>query len=232
MLARIYLFLSLSLSHHLFARMKKLSASQCDSVSNRRGLFTLAAWNRCVAYLYAQLTDQDPVSTGSYVESMLLVKMFVDWALQVAKKRFSALGHECLLLASTKEMCPELQHPLSIAPCVFSARTSPQLYCSPAHLAPVFVNERVQRKFSWWAYHEQTGLETPHFSDSFVYESQYSHLVVGMYVLGHLSALLKRQARKMQDLGEAAFKADPVWPEMLAKIGDILFTVHAQLVLQ
>lgn len=214
--------------------MKKLTPAQSEAVSQRSGLFTPAMWQGCVAYLHALLTDDDPNSTDIFAQAMALIKMFVDWALLVAKKRFGEHAHACLLLASQKEMQPELEHTMHDAPCVFSARTTPLLYASSSHAAeppsPVYL--RVQRKFTWWAHHEQTGLECPHESPAFVYESRYSYLVAGMYALGHLGSLLKQQSRVHAVAGLREFQAAPVWSELHCKINEILYVVHAQLVLQ
>ncbi len=212
--------------------MRKLTAAQSESVGDRKGLISPQLWQACVSYLHALLTDDDPSNTDSFGQAMLLVKTFVDWALQVSKKRFGTLGYECLLLASQKEMQPELEHTMNDAPCVFSGRTTPLLYTSASHPLPTPVYLRVQRKFTWWAYHEQTGLESPHASPAFVYESRYSFLILGMYALGHLGALLKNQSRAHAKESLAEFQADPIWSELYLKINEMLFAVHAQLVLQ
>jgi len=136
--------------------MKKLSAAQFDSIRNRQGLLPAAVWQQCISYLHAHLSDADPPSSTSFVDTMMLLKMFVDWALQVAKKQFGDTGYECLLLASSKEMSSELLHPLDKAQCVFSRRRSLMQYTSESHPAPMTVCCRVQRRFHWWAYHEQT----------------------------------------------------------------------------
>jgi hypothetical protein len=211
--------------------MRKLTAAQSESVSQRKGLFTLVMWQGCVAHLHALLTDDDPSNTESFALAMLLIRTFVDWALQVAKKRFGALGYECLLLASQKEMQPELEHTMGDAPCVFSGRAAPLLYTSTSQAEPAPAYLRVQRKFTWWAHHEQTGLECPHASPAFVYESRYSYLVTGMYALGHLGSLLKHQSRVHATAGLEEFQAAPIWAELHCKINEILFVVHAQLVL-
>ncbi len=212
--------------------MRKLTSAQSESVGNREGLFSLGVWQSCVAYLHALLTDDDPTNTDSFAHAMLLIKTFVDWALQVAKKRFGTLGYECLLLASQKEMQPELEHTMHDVPCVFSGRTTPLLYTSASQAEPVPVYMRMQRKFTWWAHHEQTGLESPHASPAFVYESRYSYLITGMYALGHLGSLLKHQSRAHSKASLNEFQADPIWSELYLKINEILFVVHAQLVLQ
>ena len=215
-----------------FKAMKKLTSAQSESVGDRKGLFSQALWQACVAYLHALLTDDDPSNMDSFAQAMLLIRTFVDWALQVAKKRFGVLGYECLLLASQKEMQPELEHTMNDAPCVFSGRTSPLLYTSVSQPEPAPVYLRVQRKFTWWAYHEQTGLESPHASPAFVYESRYSYLIIGMYALGHLGALLKQQSRVHSKASLEEFQANSIWSELYLKINEMLFVVHAQLVLQ
>jgi hypothetical protein len=144
-----------------------------------------------------------------------------------ARKRFGVLGHECLLLASTKEMLPELEHQLHEARCVFSGRKWPVLYRSPSHPVPSAVGIRVQRKFTWWAHHEKTGLESPHTSAAFVYESQYSFLIMGVYALGHLAAILKQYSRACGNLSLDDFQELPVWTELYLKLNAILRIVHA-----
>jgi len=44
-----------------------------------------------------------------------------------------------------------------------------------------------------------------------------------------MSALLKRQAQELQHLEEEAFKTSPIWHDLLLKINNVLFAVHAQL---
>jgi hypothetical protein len=190
-------------------------------------------WMQCVTYLHAQLTDDDPISASSFTKALLLIKVFLEWALQMARVRYGEQGHECLLMASLHEMGPELEHPLHTHACVFSARLHPVLYTSPSHAEPTPVSVRLQRRFHWWAYHETTGLESPHASPSFVYESQYSHLIAAMHALGHLGAMLKQEARAFDSQIDAdTFKSHPMWETMYQAINDILFVVHAQLLLK
>jgi hypothetical protein len=209
--------------------MRKLTAAQSDSVASQSGLFSAAAWRGCVAYLHALLSDDDPVvDLDSWTHAMQAVKTFLDWALVQARARFGVLGHQCLLLASTKEMLPESEHQLHEARCVFSGRKRPVLYCSASQPEPCAVSVRVQRKFAWWAHHEQTGLECPHTSAAFVYESQYSFLVIGIYTLGHLGAILKQHSRACAaNLSLKDFEELPVWRQLYLKLNAILRVVHA-----
>ena len=210
--------------------MRKFTAAQSESVASGSGLFDIDVWRGCVAHLHALLTDDDPASDlDNWSHAMQLVKTFVEWVLAKARVRFGALGHECLLHASTKNMLPELEHQQCEAPCVFSGRTNPVLYRTPSHPEPCASSIRLQRRFSWWAHHEQTGLESPHTSAAFVYESHYSYVISGVYALGHLGAILKHKSRALapDPCSLAEFQALPLWSELYLKINAILCVVHA-----
>lgn len=210
---------------------RKLTPAQSDSIRKQTGLFDAVLWGGCLSYLHALLSCDDPSNTEPWMTAMQLIKVFIEWALQQARLRFGPLGYECLYHASTKEMQPELEHPLHEAKCVFSGRTHLDTFSTPSHPEPQVIGRRVQRKFSWWAHHEQTGLESPHTSASYVYESQYSYLVLGMYTLGHLGAILKHHSRACGlQVSLAEFQSNPVWAELYVKINMILYVVHEQLV--
>jgi len=210
--------------------MRKFTTAQSESIASGTGLFDIDVWRGCVAHLHALLTDDDPASDlDSWSRAMQLIKTFLEWALGRARDRFGALGHACLVHASTNEMLPEFEHLQSIAPCVFSGRTAPVLYRSPSHPEPRACSVRVQRRFTWWAHHEQTGLESPHTSAVFVYESQYSFVVSGVYALGHLGSILKHKSRACAPdaCSLEEFATLPLWDELYAKINAILCVVHA-----
>ena len=135
--------------------MRKLTAAQSDSVASRSGLFSVAVWRGCVAYLHALLSDDDPVGgLDSWTHAMQAVKTFLDWALLQARARFGVLGHQCLLLAGA-EMLPSPSTSCTRRGVFFSGRKRPVLYCSASQPEPCAVSVRVQRKFTWWAHHSR-----------------------------------------------------------------------------
>jgi hypothetical protein len=208
--------------------MKKLTPVQIDSIRSRHGLISPADWTKCVSHLHARLTDEDPAGADVWQKAMASVKRFVEWAVWTSGKKFSDEARDCLALASQHRMSAELIHEENETPCVFSQRCTPALFRSPSHPSPACVSVRVQCNFSWWAHHEETGLECPHTSRWFVYESMFSYLVKGVFALGHLSQMLEEQSRTMQPagLGAEEFAQQPVWQELLDKINCILFVVR------
>jgi hypothetical protein len=212
--------------------MKRLTALLSQRVESQRGLFDLDAWNSCVSHLFATRTDDDPsCDTAMWNQCMQLVRVFVDDSLQCALSRFPALGHECLLMASSKEMKgPPVKHALNEDPCAFSGRTELPAFRTPTRPEPFTVNSRVQCQFHWSAHHAMTGMECPHASSWYVFESQYTFLVLGMYMLGHLGPMLKQQAKSTLPGASAdEFQRSPLWEELYQRINSAMFVVWKQL---
>lgn len=212
--------------------MKKLTALLSQRVESQRGLFDVDEWNSCVSYLFATRTDDDPSSdTAMWNQCMQLVRVFVDNSLQRAHSRFPELGYECLVLASNKEMTgPPVMHALNEDPCVFSGRLELPAFRTPTRSTPFTVNARVQCQFHWSAHHAMTGMECPHSSSWYVFESQYTFLVLGMYMLGHLGPMLKQHAKAILPGATAEeFQRDEMWKELYQKINSAMFVVWKQL---
>jgi hypothetical protein len=217
-----------------FVVMRKLSATQIDAVRLRDGLFDFRTWRSCVSYLHALQTNEDPENSGEFAHVTKLVASFVAWSLLAATAKFGSTGVRCLQLAASKTMLPELEHSLHEAPCVFSGRTSVLALRSPSAPVPQAVSKRVQRQFVWWEHHEQTGLESPHFSEAFVYESQFTYLVQSFHALGHFADIAKAKARELWASGvthAVEFQAHPMWKEFYEKINCLFYVVYAQLTL-
>ena len=203
--------------------MRKLTAAQARSVASRKGLFDHVIWSGCVAYLYALLANPDPENNECWIRAIALIKSYLEWSLMQARARFGVNGGTCLLMASSKEMTPEKEHPLNESPCVFSGRKSPELH--PPSMQAVYT--RVQRTFRWWDHHEDTGLECPHESYLYVYESRYSFLIEGIYTLGHIAAILRRYSQECPSVGDAdAFARLPIWATLYERINCVLFVVQ------
>lgn len=211
---------------------KRLSTAQVQSVSTGKGLFTPDAWKGCLVYLHELRSNPDPINTEQWMQSLGTIKVFLEWALFQTKSRFGKLAHECLLAATQKEMTQELQHELNDVPCIFSFRRHPILVSTASRPAEA-TSSRLQCSFRWWAHHEQSGMECPHTSQAYVYESHFSFLIRGMYVLGHLAAVLQDVATKDKEEGVtvAAFQARPEWVEFYSKLNHILYVVWAMLAL-
>lgn len=212
--------------------MKKLSSVLSQRVESKRGLFDADAWNSCVSYLFASRTEEDPSSnTAMWNQCMQLVRVFVDDALRSAQALFPGLGHECLLLASSKELSgPPVKHLLKEDPCIFSGRTLLPTFRTPTRSTPIAVYTRVQCQFHWSAHHAMSGMECPHTSSWYVFESQYTFLVLGMYMLGHLGPMLKQKAKEvLPGATEEEFKRDPMWEQLFQRINSALYVVFKQL---
>jgi hypothetical protein len=212
--------------------MKKLSASQVASISRQHGVFDESAWLGCLAYLHRLLADPDPSNTEQWTDAMTQIRMLVDWAVHETRTRFGALAQSCVSLASQRCMSAESLHELNAVPCVFSGRKRPRLYhtgdASKAECASV----RVQCHFTWWAHHEQTGMECPHRSETYVYEAQYSYLIKGVSVLGHLPQLLRHESMSVPaDSTFEEFQSHPKWDALYRKINNIMYVVWATLAL-
>lgn len=210
--------------------MKKLTNIQTQRVASQRGLFDLSAWLNCVDYLFVTRTDDDPADAVIWNQTMQLVRIFIDGALHVASSHMPELGYECLLMASCKELSgPPVAHALTEDRCVFTGRFKPPLYRSPSHKEPISVCERVQCRFQWWAHHTITGLECPHTSSWYVFESQFTMLVLAVHMLGHLPAILKQHAKSILPGATGdEFRKDPLWGELYLRINSAMFIVHQQ----
>lgn len=209
--------------------MKKLSSAQLASIRDRDGLFSSAVWKQCVAHLYAKSINVESIESDAWQQMVILIKRFVEWATSACEAKFNEDALECLTLATEHRMSPELVHETYDDPCIFSRRCVPDLFTSPSFPEPRCIAIRVQCRFSWWAHHQDTGLESPVESRWFVYESLYSHLIKGMYVLGHLPATIEAQSKTLTGLSEEEFTSHEMWADLFSKINAVLYVVWAAL---
>lgn len=181
------------------------------------GLISCDDWNSCIQYLYATLSDEDAGCPLAWSSVLGKVRSFLDYMLVQYKKKLGPTAMTCLNLAVNKEMSMEYHHEMEQDPCIFSQRLTPCVYRSQIH-TPCVSTKRVHCNFTWWALDDTLGIEYPHASPYFVYEFQYSFIIKGVYVLGHLAQILKKISTQLGATNWLAFKQSSMWVEWLKKI--------------
>ena len=202
----------------------KLTTQQLACMARGDGVLTDQAWHGCVRYLFALQSDSDPVDCDDWNAAMSVVRDVSTWTLAQSERRYGPAAAACLKLAHTQNMTEPLVHPGDIIPCTFSRRTAPLLYTSSKHSQPRAVSVRVQRRFYAWEYHPVTGLQTPHFSAFYVYESHFEWLIEAVHVLGHFDAMLRKTsaARAAAAGTELEWTADGTWQTLRANLNGLL----------
>ena len=212
--------------------MVRFTAAQISSVRGRTGLFSMDVWVRCGFYVFTLALHPDPEHNPEWIYAGSVVQRFLDWTLEQADARFGPAGWACLDFASRCDMSEELYHPLHVKPCVFSGRRRVQTCRQINENEPLrLVSTRVQRRFTWWAAHPQTGLFVPFKSRWFVYESIYTPLLQAIHILGrfnqHLIQLGQEISLRNNGSGFSVrqLSLHSEWKNTYKKINDILFVI-------
>jgi hypothetical protein len=119
-------------------------------------------------------------------------------------------------------LADELIHEQHSLPCIFTGIRHPLLYRSEREREARPASVRLQCRFRYWTHHEQTGLECPHFTPWFVFESQFALLIKAFYVLGHWEQILTQQASNMTHMEQEEFVRQEVWKETWKKLHALL----------
>jgi hypothetical protein len=208
----------------------KLSAAQLLRISRGGGIFNEDEWRGCIAYLFALRTSNDPSDSDAWNACMASVRMVLSWALSQCALKYGRAAHECLVHASTHCMMEELNHIVigktgaRRARCVFSHRARLPYYKAPLR-ARQTVSRRVQRRFYSWKHHAQTGLQSPHFTPSYVYESHFSHLINAVYTLGRMPEMLQGVASSPElalPADECVWTTHPMWSRVCTNINALM----------
>ena len=210
--------------------MKKLTCAQLESIASGDGIFGRDVWRCCVGYLQVSLSDADPSSAAAWDRAMVGVQSLVEWLIAQCRRKFGSVAAECLRTASTHGMRQEKHHEQNLLPCIFSRRCSPLEYTCATHNPRTLVaSTRMQRSFYTWKHHEKTGLQCPEDTCAYVYESQFSHLIEAVYVLGHAGEILQRTARAEPSASTDEWMQLPVWERANTQLCGVMQCVHLYL---
>jgi hypothetical protein len=202
--------------------MKKPTSSQQAAIRNGRGLVSASEWRNCMEYLHRLFHEEDPPESVEWKDMLRKVQIAASWLLEQSLIHRGRSAHRCLELSLHSSLSDELIHEQESLPCIFTGRRKPLLYRTAQDREARPASVRLQCRFRHWKHHEQTGLECPHFSPWFVYESQFALLIKAFYVLGHWEQIIRQQASEMAHMEQEEFVQQQVWKETWNKLHAML----------
>lgn len=187
-------------------------------------------WKDCIEHHFRFGADDSPSAVSYQVVVDRFDDMVKDFLRRVRERARDPRMYDCLKLAATTQVCPEFEHEQVTEKCIFSGRTQPMEISVSGSSRTVIPFRRLHCCFTWWAQHPETGLDCPHFSSFFVYESRFSYIIKGMHVLGHFDAMLRSVALEMKDLAHDEFVSDPRWSRLRDNLNAIVSMLVTELV--